>query len=86
MLGGARKRGQRKGARQRKEGKVRGGRPHLLGVLVDSGEASQREAGGGRKRRRARHASPLPTGRRKKMALPSVGWAAIVPEQVGRPR
>ena len=47
MLGGARKRGQRKGARQRKEGKVRGGRPHLLGVQVDSGEDSQREAGGG---------------------------------------
>ena len=47
MLGGARKRGQRKGARQRKEGKVRGGRPHLLGVQVDSGEAIQRKAGGG---------------------------------------
>jgi len=47
VLGGARKRGQRKGARQRMEGKVRGGRPHLLGVQVDSGEASQREAGGG---------------------------------------
>ena len=26
---------------------MRGGRPHLLGVQVDSGEASQREAGGG---------------------------------------
>ena len=84
VLGGARKRGRRKGARQRKEGKVRGGRPHRVGVEVDSGEASQREAGGGRKRTHARHASPLPTGRRKKTALPSVGWAAIVPTQVGR--
>ena len=28
-------------------GKVRGGRPHLLGVQVDSGKDSQREAGGG---------------------------------------
>ena len=79
MLGGARKRGQRKGTRQRKEGKVRGGRPHLLGVQVDSGEASHREAGGGRKRTRVRHASPLPNRRRKKTALPSVGWAATVP-------
>ena len=26
---------------------MRGGRPHLLGVQVDSGEDSQREAGGG---------------------------------------
>ena len=44
------------------------------------------EAGGGRKRTCARRASPLPTGRRKKTALPSVGWAATMPEQVGRPR
>ena len=47
MRGGARKRGQRKGTRQGKEGKVRGGRPHLLGVQVDPGEDSQRKAGGG---------------------------------------
>ena len=49
-LGCARRREEERpeeGARQRKEGKVRGGRPHLLGVQVDSGEASQREAGGG---------------------------------------
>ena len=47
VFGGVRRRGQRKGAKQRKEGKVRGGHPHLLGVQVDSGKASQREAGGG---------------------------------------
>ena len=57
----------------------------------DTGKSStrpgdRRQAGGGRERTRARHASPLPTGRRKKTALPSVGWAATVPEQVGRPR
>ena len=57
----------------------------------DTGKSStrpgdRRQAGGCRERTRARHASPPPTGRRKKMALPSVGWAATVPEQVGRPR
>ena len=31
------------------------------------------QAGGGRGHTRARHASPLPTGRRKKTALPSGG-------------
>ena len=62
------------GARER--GGVRGG--------VGHGSGRGRQAGGGRERTRARHASPLPTGRRKKTALPSVGWAAIVPTQVGR--
>ena len=51
----------------------------------DTGKSStrpgdRRQAGGGRERTRARHASRLPTGRRKKTALPSVGWAA----QLGR--
>ena len=52
----------------------------------DADQVEGGQAGGGRGRTCARHASPLPTGRRKKTALPSVGWAATVPEQVGRPR
>ena len=82
--------GYARAARERESGKresERGGQRDR----DDTGKSStrpgdHRQAGGGRERTRARHASPLPTGRRKKTALPSVGWAATMPEQVGRPR
>ena len=74
---GSRGRGREQRVRERSE--------ELRGVVVAS-PGGAGEAGGGRIRTCARHASPLPTGRRKKTAVPSVGWAATVPEQVGRPR
>ena len=39
----------------------------------DADQVEGGQAGGGRGRTRARHAFPLPTGRRKKTALPSGG-------------
>ena len=82
-LGGARAAaGERAEGRQRAQ-RVRERRQGLRGIVVAS-PGGAGEAGGGRIRTCARHASPLPTGRRKKTALPSVGWAAIVPTQVGR--
>ena len=64
-------------ARERDRGgeraqRVRERRQGLRGVVVASPEGAG-EAGGGRERTCARRASPLPTSKRKKTALPSVG-------------
>ena len=91
--GSGRRRRQRSGERGRDPGKgVRareseGERQGGAWRLGEASRASRKESGKQEVagNARARHASPLPTGRRKKTALPSVGWAGQMGCLLGRP-